>query len=100
VRQPAPSFETLETTEQFEHALAALQEATRKQVVARIKLLFDNPAHPGLNAHPVKPDKYYWEAYVNGGDRIIYISEGSHLVLVDVVAHDDIGRYSKRPAKA
>jgi hypothetical protein len=31
------------------------------------------------------------------GDRIIYIPEGSHLVLVDVVSHDDIGRYGKRP---
>lgn len=48
----------------------------------------------------IKPDKYYWEAYVNRGDRIIYIPEGSHLVLVDVVAHNDIKRYSNRPARS
>ncbi len=60
-------------------------------------LLFENPAHPSLKAHQIKPDKHYWEAYVNRGDRIIYIPEGSHLVLVDIVAHDDISRYGKRP---
>jgi hypothetical protein len=99
VRQPAPAFQTLEITEQYKEAVANLQKAPRKQVAARTSLLFENPAHPSLNAHSIKPDKHYWEAYVNRGDRIIYIPEGSHLVLVDVVAHDDIGRYSKRPAK-
>lgn len=97
MRQPAQGFLTLEVTEQYERALADLQEATRRQVAARTTLLFDNPAHPSLNAHRIKPDKYYWEAYVNRGDRIIYIPEGSHLVLVDVVPHDRIGRYGKRP---
>jgi mRNA-degrading endonuclease YafQ of YafQ-DinJ toxin-antitoxin module len=99
VRQPAAAFQTLETTKQYKEAVASLQQAARKQVVARAKLLFENPAHPSLNAHSIKPDKHYWEAYVNRGDRIIYIPEGSHLVLVDVVSHDDIGRYSKRPAR-
>jgi mRNA-degrading endonuclease YafQ of YafQ-DinJ toxin-antitoxin module len=97
VRQPAPAFQTLEITEQYKEAVASLQEATRKQVAARARLLFENPAHSSLKAHSIKPDKHYWEAYVNRGDRIIYIPEGSHLVLVDVVTHDEISRYSKRP---
>lgn len=88
MRQPAPAFQTLEITEQYSQALAALTKETRKQAIARAKMLFDNPAHPSLKAHSVKPGKYFWEAYVNRGDRIIYIPEGSHLVLVDIVAHD------------
>lgn len=100
MRQPAPAFQTLEITGQYKEAVACLQPAVRKQVAARARLLFENPAHPSLNAHSIKPDKYYWEAYVNRGDRIIYIPAGSHLVLVDVVVHDDIKRYSKRPADA
>jgi hypothetical protein len=50
VRQPAPAFQTLEITEQYKEAVALLQQATRKQVAARAKLLFKNPAHPSLNA--------------------------------------------------
>lgn len=99
MRQPAPAFQTLEITQQYKGAVAKLQDGTRRQVSARARLLFDNPAHPSLKAHSIKPDKHYWEAYVNRGDRIIYIPEGSHLVLVDVVSHDDISRYSKRPAQ-
>ena len=60
-------------------------------------LLIQDRAHPSLNAHHIEPDKYYWEAYVNRGDRLIYIPEGTVLILVDVVHHDDIKRYSKRP---
>jgi hypothetical protein len=99
VGQPAPPFLTVERTEQFDKAVAGLQVAARKQLARRAQLLFDNSAHPSLKAHQIKPDKYYWEAYLNDGDRIIYIPEGSHLVLVDVVPHDDIGRYGKRPKK-
>jgi mRNA-degrading endonuclease YafQ of YafQ-DinJ toxin-antitoxin module len=87
----------MEVLPRFEKSVAKLQKEQRDQVKVRTKLLFDNPAHPSLKAHSIKPDKYYHEAYVNTGDRIIYIPEGSHLVLVDVVPHDDIGRYGKRP---
>jgi hypothetical protein len=95
VRQPARGFLRLEETEQYKRAKADLQQATRKQVAKRQLLLFTNPAHPSLQTHHIMPDKHYWEAYVNRGDRIIYIPEGDRLVLVDVVSHDDIGRYGK-----
>lgn len=68
-------------------------------MAARTKLLFENPAHPSLKAHSIKPGKFYHEAYANAGDRIIYIPEGSHLVLVDVVPHDDLDRYRDAPNK-
>ena len=87
----------MEVTPRFEKSVAKLQKAQKDQVRARTKLLFDNPAHPSLKAHSIKPGKYYHEAYVNTGDRIIYIPEGSHLKLVDVVPHDDIDRYSAAP---
>ena len=90
------AFLTLEVAEQYARALNELEPAVRKQAVARARLLFESPAHPSLKAHQIKPDKYYWEAYVNRGDRIIYIPEGSHLVLVDVVPHDRISSYAKR----
>jgi hypothetical protein len=96
VHHPAKGFLTLEVTEQYAGALDELETAVRKQAVARARLLFENPAHPSLKAHQIKPDKYYWEAYVNRGDRLIYIPEGSHLVLVDVVPHDRISAYGKR----
>ena len=97
MREPAPAFKTMEVTSRFEKSVAKLQKAQKDQVRARVKQLFDNPAHPSLKAHPIKPDQYYHEAYVNTGDRIIYIPEGSHLKLVDVVPHDDIDRYSAAP---
>lgn len=100
--EAAPAFRTLEVTPRFEKAvkdLARHRPAVAKQVQERVKLLFDNPAHPSLEAHRIKPDRHYWEAYVNRGDRIIYRPDGAHLLLVDVVKHDDIGRYGKSPPR-
>lgn len=99
MREPAPPFLTLKVAKRFEKTTATLQEAQRKQLARQSRLLFENPAHSSLRAHPVKPDKYYWEAYLNNSDRIVYVPDGSRLVLVDVVPHDDIGRYGKRPRK-
>ena len=94
--QAAP-FSTYEITEHFDEVYNSLDLRRQKQVDKAVYLLFHNSAHPGLNAHQIKPDKYYWEAYVNRSDRIIYIPDGSHLVLVDIVRHDDIWKYGKAP---
>jgi mRNA-degrading endonuclease YafQ of YafQ-DinJ toxin-antitoxin module len=94
---PADFFSSFERTKRFEKAYRALTKAQREQVEKAIVLLVQNPAHPGLATHPVQPGKYFWEAYINRHDRMIYVPEGSHLVLVDIVKHDDIDKYAKAP---
>ena len=99
MRESAPAFVSFERTKRFDKAVADLEPAQRKQLQKQLTQLLSDPAHPSLKAHQIKPDKHYWEAYLNRGDRISYIPQGSHLVLVDVVSHDDINRYSRRPPK-
>lgn len=81
----------------FQDAFQSLDANRQNQATKAVTLLFANPAHPGLRSHPVKPDKYYWEAYMNRSDRIVYIPNHPVLVLVDIVKHDNIGRYGKAP---
>lgn len=52
---------------------------------------------PGLRIKPIQPEKYYLEARVNSGDRIVFRIEKGTVFFVDVVHHDDISRYGKRP---
>ena len=54
---------------------------------------------PGLNVKPILPDKYYLEARINSGDRIVFRLEQGAIFFVDVVKHDDIGRYARRPTR-
>lgn len=93
----ATPFSTVRVTDQFRAAVQALDAKRQKQAAKAVAFLFANPAHPGLNAHPVKPDKHYWEAYLNRSDRLIYVPDHPLLVLVDIVKHDDIGKYGKAP---
>ncbi len=52
---------------------------------------------PGLNVKPILPDKHYLEARIGSGDRIVFRVEGATIYFMDVVKHDDIGRYGRRP---
>jgi hypothetical protein len=67
------------------------QKGVDKIVLALLK---QNPT-PGMRSKPVEPEKYYNEARANDGDRVIHRVENGKVWFVDVVAHDDIGRYGK-----
>jgi len=53
----------------------------------------------GLRVKPIQPEKYYSEARINSGDRIVFRVEGGTVYFIDVVKHDDIGRYGRRPSR-
>ena len=71
------------------------QAACDKVAIALIK----RDSSPGLHVKPIHPDKHYSEARINSGDRIVFRVEGETIFSVDVVKHDDISRYEKRPRK-
>ncbi len=78
--------------ESYERLPAELQAASDRAVVELIKQQFS----PGLRVKPVQPEKYYLEARISSGHRIIFRIEGGTIYFVDVVSHDDIGRYGRR----
>jgi hypothetical protein len=67
------------------------QNGVDKVVLALLK---QRPT-PGMRIKPVAPEKYYNEARVIAGDRIIYRIDAGRVWFVDIVVHDDIGRYGK-----
>jgi hypothetical protein len=52
---------------------------------------------PGVNVKSILPDKHYLEGRISSGDRIVFRVEGTTIYFMDVVKHDDIGRYGRRP---
>ena len=79
--------------ESYSRLSAERQSACDEAAMALIK----QTSSSGLRIKPIQPAKYYLEARINSGDRIIFrLSEGT-VFFVDVVPHDDISRYGKRP---
>jgi mRNA-degrading endonuclease RelE of RelBE toxin-antitoxin system len=64
-----------------------------------VQALANQRPTPGMRAKPILPDKHYFEARISSGHRLIFRIEEGLLHLVDVVTHDDIARYSRRPTK-
>ena len=69
------------------------QRSCDRTAIALIK----RESSPGLRVKPIQPEKYYFEARISSGDRIVFRVEGSTIFFIDVVKHDDIGRYGTRP---
>lgn len=62
--------------------------------------LIKRRSSPGLHVKPILPDKYYLEARISSGERIVFRVEGKTIFFVDVIPHDEIGRYGRRPRTA
>ena len=78
--------------ESYAKLSAERQAACDEAAMALIK----QTSSSGLRIKPIQPAKYYLEARINSGDRIIFrLSEGT-IFFIDVVTHDDISRYGKR----
>ena|SRR5436305_1500663 len=68
------------------------QVACDEAAIALIKQV----TSPGLRVKPIHPEKYYLEARINSGDRIVFHIEEGTIFFIDVVKHDDIARYGRR----
>ena len=79
--------------ESYARLSAERQVACDQAALAIIK----QTASSGLRIKPIQPEKYYLEARINSGDRIVFRSEKGTVFFVDVVHHDDISRYGRRP---
>ncbi len=79
--------------ESYVRLSAERQAACDEAAMALIK----QTSSPGLRVKPIQPAKYYLEARINSGDRIIFRLAEGRVFFVDVVTHDDISRYGKRP---
>lgn len=90
-------FLRAEFAETFEVAYAKLQTQQQSGCDKVIIALLRRQATPGMRVKPIAPDKYYCEARINAGDRLIHRIDGGSLFVYDVVAHEDISSYGRPP---
>ncbi|HET8641460.1 MAG TPA: hypothetical protein VFM37_05955, partial [Pseudonocardiaceae bacterium] len=57
-------------------------------VVRCVRLLADNPAHPGLNVHRLRGVPGVWEAYVDKANRVTFERRGDVIVMRNNCNHD------------
>ena len=85
-----------EFADRFKESYAALSHDRQKAVDKVILALMKQEVTSGMRVKPIQPEKYYNEARINDGDRLVHRIEDGKVWILDVVAHDDIGRYGKR----
>jgi hypothetical protein len=85
-----------EFSDRFRTSYAKLSHDRQKGADKVIIALMKQEPTPGMRIKPIEPEKFYNEARVNSGDRLVHRVEAGKLWIVDVIPHDDIGRYGKR----
>ena len=88
-------FLSAEWSKRWDKSYERLSHEQQKGVDKVVMALLKQEPTPGMRIKPVEPEKYYNEARVNDGDRVIFRVQGGCAWFADVVPHDDIKRYGK-----
>lgn len=88
-------FLAAEFSKRFEKSYGGLSVAQQNGVDKAVIALLKRKPTPGMRIKPIQPDKFYDEARINEGDRLVHRIESDTLWVVDVVKHDDIDRYGR-----
>ena len=94
---PRPAVRSAVWTEQWWESYGRLASDRQASCDRVVMTLVKGTEAPGLNVKPILPDKHYLEGRISSGDRIVFRLEGTTIYFMDVVKHDDIGRYGRRP---
>jgi len=89
------AFLDIAFTDQFRKSYSAFQAREQSRIDEIVMALAKGASTPGMRIKPIEPGKYYREARVNDGDRVVFRIEGDTLFVADVVPHDLIGKYGK-----
>jgi len=82
---------------QWQETYVALQAQQRNGTDKVVMALIKGEPTPGMRVKPIVPDKYYNEARCTDGDRVIHRIEAGAVLFVDIVPHDRIDKYGRRP---
>jgi hypothetical protein len=91
-------FLAAEFSKRFEKSYAGLTVAQQNGVDKAVMALLKRTPTPGMRVKSIQPDKFYDEARINDGDRLVHRIKDDTLWVVDVVPHDDIDRYGRKVA--
>ena len=69
-------FLAADFSKQFDETYAALQHQQQSGADKVILALLKGQPTPGMRIKPIEPDKYYHEARINDGDRLVHRIEG------------------------
>ncbi|MDQ3388918.1 MAG: hypothetical protein M3483_05380 [Gemmatimonadota bacterium] len=89
-------FLAAEFADRFRESYAALTNDRQKGVDKVILALMKQEPTPGMRIKPIQPEKYYYEARINAGDRLVFRLDDAGVRFVDVVQHDDIDRFGRK----
>lgn len=84
-------------SEGWKRAYRSLRADRQRSCDRAALALIKRESSPGLRVKPIQPEKYYFEARIGSGDRIVFRVEAGTIFFVDIVEHDDVVRYGRRP---
>jgi hypothetical protein len=88
-------FLAAEFSKRWDRTYEGLTRAQQEQVDGVVIALMKQKPTPGMRIKPIHPEKYYNEARANSGDRVVFRIDRNTVWFVEIVEHDDIGRYGK-----
>lgn len=80
----------LELSDQFDDRFQLKPKDQQVAILKTLKLLGDNPRHPGLRVKRIKTKPGVFEARINRADRLSFHWDSGRIVLRTNCHHDDV----------
>ena len=77
-------------TDRFQKHYKNLSSQDKKQLMKKLELLANDPAHPSLRTKRIKGTDKLFECSVSMSIRIIWYYEGNTMIILVDVGHHDI----------
>jgi hypothetical protein len=91
------AFLAAEFSAQFDKAYEGLPADKQRETDEVVMALLKSQPTQGMRVKPIQPDKHYNEARINSGDRVVYRVEAGVCRFADIVPHDLINKYGRKP---
>jgi hypothetical protein len=88
-------FLAAEFSKRWDRTYQGLTPSQQRAIDDVVIALMKQKPTSGMRVKPVQPEKYYHEARINSGDRVVFRTAQDTMWFVDIVEHDHIGRYGK-----
>ena len=90
------TFHDAAFSDRYKESYPNSQSNEQKSIDRVVVALLKGEVTPGMRIKPIEPEKYYNEARINDGDRLVHRIEEGVVYFVDIVSHDLISKYGRK----
>ncbi len=84
-------IKSIQRSSRFKRSFKKLSLSTQKKIVKKIRIFIQDPFHPQLKTHKLKPrEKQYYAFSIEYDLRVVFRFKDESVIFLDIGTHDEV----------